>query len=175
MILSLKQNEADFDKMSDESSDLVQISGETRISVNVQQITSRFQSIQSTAKAVTDHQAYLEKFKQASAWLANAQSRYAKCCDARGSRQEVEGQQVVLRELLGEQGTAAQLVNTTVELGEKLYPSTAADGREAVRMQLEELQQALEALLDDVSATDKKLHDKISRVLKYKPGFGLLI
>jgi len=48
--LSLRQNEAEFDKMSDDSSDLVQSSGETRISVNVQQITSRFQSIQNTAK-----------------------------------------------------------------------------------------------------------------------------
>jgi nesprin-1 len=50
LILSLRQNEAEFDKMSDDSSDLVQSSGETRISVNVQQITSRFQSIQNTAK-----------------------------------------------------------------------------------------------------------------------------
>jgi nesprin-1 len=50
LILSLRQNEAEFDKMSDDSSDLVQISGETKISVNVQQITSRFQSIQTTAK-----------------------------------------------------------------------------------------------------------------------------
>lgn len=50
LILSLRQNESEFDKMTDESSDLVQISGETRISVNVQQITSRFQAIQTTAK-----------------------------------------------------------------------------------------------------------------------------
>jgi nesprin-1 len=50
LILSLRQNEAEFDKMSDDFSDLVQSSGETRISVNVQQITSRFQSIQNTAK-----------------------------------------------------------------------------------------------------------------------------
>lgn len=50
LIVNLRQNEAEFDKMSDESSDLVQISEETRFSPSVQQITSRFQSIQATAK-----------------------------------------------------------------------------------------------------------------------------
>ena len=50
LIVNLRQNEAEFDKMSDESSELMQISGETRFSANVQQITSRFQSIQATAK-----------------------------------------------------------------------------------------------------------------------------
>lgn len=50
LIVNLRQNEAEFDKMSDESSELMQISGETRFSASVQQITSRFQSIQATAK-----------------------------------------------------------------------------------------------------------------------------
>lgn len=36
--------------MSDDSSDLVGVSGDTRISVNVQQITSRFKAIQVTSK-----------------------------------------------------------------------------------------------------------------------------
>lgn len=50
LIANLRQNEADFDKMRYDSSDLIQISGETRFSSSVQQITSRFQSIQTTAK-----------------------------------------------------------------------------------------------------------------------------
>lgn len=50
LIVNLRQNEVEFDKMSDESSELMQISGETRFSASVQQITSRFQSIQATAK-----------------------------------------------------------------------------------------------------------------------------
>lgn len=50
MLVSLRQNEVELDKMTDESSELVQMSGEAKISVSVQQITSRFQSVQTTAK-----------------------------------------------------------------------------------------------------------------------------
>lgn len=79
----MKQTEAEFDKMSDESSELVQSSGDTRISVNVQQITSRFQAIQTTAReivkkceqAVVDHKTFNEKYRQCSDWIASAQTR----------------------------------------------------------------------------------------------------
>ena len=50
LVFSITQNQAEIDKMSDDSSDLVGISGDTRISVNVQQITSRFKTIQVTSK-----------------------------------------------------------------------------------------------------------------------------
>nr|CAD7429520.1 unnamed protein product [Timema monikensis] len=159
--------------MSDDSSDLVQISGETRISVNVQQITSRFQSIQTTAKeivkkceqAVTDHEAYLEKYKQCSAWLAAAQARFERCRDGSsvGERQDLVQRSAGLRELLAEQPSATSLLNATVELGEKLYPSTAMEGREDVRQQLQELQQAMETLYDGVSSTERELQAKLSR------------
>lgn len=69
--------------MSDDSTELMQSSGDTRISVSVQQITSRFQSIQATAReivkkceqAVSDHGAYNEKYRQCSDWIAAAQTR----------------------------------------------------------------------------------------------------
>ncbi|XP_059468655.1 muscle-specific protein 300 kDa isoform X2 [Neocloeon triangulifer] len=173
MLLTLKQNELEFDKMSDDATELAHVTGESRISVNIQQITSRFQGIQSTAKeilkkceqAASDHQAYLEKYKQASTWLANAQNKYYRSIDAKSlsTKNDVEKQLASLRELLGEQGASMQLINTTVELGEKLYPFTAVEGREAIRLQLEELQQALETLFDEVSGTEKKLQEKLSR------------
>lgn len=50
LVINLRQNEAEFDKISDDSSELIQISGETKFSASVQQVTSRFQSIQTTAK-----------------------------------------------------------------------------------------------------------------------------
>ena len=48
--MNLRHHEAEFDKMSDDSSELIEISGESRFSASVQQVTSRFQSIQATAK-----------------------------------------------------------------------------------------------------------------------------
>ncbi|XP_063222936.1 muscle-specific protein 300 kDa isoform X4 [Bacillus rossius redtenbacheri] len=173
LILSLRQNEAEFDKMSDDSSELVQISGETRISVNVQQITSRFQSIQSTAKdivkkceqAVADHEAYLARYEQCCSWLAEAQARFDKwrAESGSGARPDLLRCSAALQGLLSEQASASQLLNATVELGEKLYPSTATEGREAVRQQLQELQQALEGLFDAASSLQRQLQAKLSR------------
>lgn len=146
LLQNLKQNENEFDKMTDESSELIQSSGETRLSVNVQQITSRFQSIQATAKevfkkceqAVNDHQGYNDKYKQCSDWIAAAQVKYEQCSDVSnvGSRPELIEKYHAIQELVSQQGSATQLLNNTVDLGEKLYPSTAVEGREAVRLQV---------------------------------------
>lgn len=173
MIVSLRVNENDFDKMTDESSELIQSSGETRISVNVQQVTSRFQSIQSTAKeilkkceqAVSDHQHYNDKYKQCSNWIATAQDKYNKCRDLSqvGSRQDLLENNKAIQELLAQYGSATLLLNNTVELGEKLYPSTGVEGRELIRQQLQELTQALEQLYDNVNSSARLLESKLTK------------
>ncbi|XP_043257159.1 nesprin-1 isoform X10 [Colletes gigas] len=172
LIVNLRQNEAEFDRMSDESSELMQISGETRFSASVQQITSRFQSIQSTAKelvkkceqAVADHAAYLERYKQCSEWLANTRTSYQSIKDDLSSaRQELVSNVATLKDLLGRQSSATLLINNTVEAGERLYPTTGMEGREIVRQQLLDLQQAFEELYDSISSTERELQSKISR------------
>lgn len=159
--------------MTDESSELIQSSGETRISVNVQQVTSRFQSIQTTAKeivkkceqAVADHQQYNDKYKQCSNWIAAAQAKYNKCCESTqiGSRQDLSNNNKAIEELLAQHGSATLLLNNTIEFGEKLYPSTALEGRESVRLQLQDLTQAMEQLYDNVHSTARLLQGKLSK------------
>ncbi|XP_012271233.1 nesprin-1 isoform X8 [Orussus abietinus] len=172
LIVNLRQNEAEFDKMSDDSSELIQISGETRFSASVQQVTSRFQSIQATAKelvkkceqATADHAAYLERYKQCSEWLTSAQTRYQSCRDGvSGTRQELVSKLDTLKELLGQQPSATLLVNGTVDSGERLYPSTGTEGREIIRQQLQDLQKALESLYDGIASTERGIQAKISR------------
>ncbi|XP_076280585.1 muscle-specific protein 300 kDa [Lasioglossum baleicum] len=172
LIVNLRQNEAEFDKMTDESSELMQISGETRFSASVQQITSRFQSIQATAKelvkkceqAVADHAAYLERYKQCSEWLANARTSYQSIKNDFSSTRHVLTTNVfTLKDLLSRQSAATLLMNNTVEAGERLYPTTGMEGREIVRQQLLDLQQAFEELYDSISSTERELQSKISR------------
>ncbi|XP_033150837.1 nesprin-1 [Drosophila busckii] len=168
---TLRQNEADFEQMKDQSSELVQSSGETRIAVNVQQVSSRFQSIQATAKeilkkceqAVQEHAQFNEKYKQAADWLAQAQARYENCSelDSVAAREELLQKQQQIQELLAQQPTALQLLNSTVELGEKCYSSTASEGRDAIRAQLDALN--YEQLYDNVQATARKLQDKLAK------------
>lgn len=52
MLVSLRQNEAELEKMTDGSSEMSRISGEPKLSATVQRVTSRFQSLQSTCKVL---------------------------------------------------------------------------------------------------------------------------
>lgn len=71
----------------------------------------------------------------------------------------------MLEELLGQQNSAMLLLNNTVEVGEKLYTSTSPEGREVIRQQLQDLQQALEALFDGIHSTDRDLKAMLTRYL----------
>ncbi|XP_074030429.1 muscle-specific protein 300 kDa isoform X10 [Leptinotarsa decemlineata] len=170
LILNLRQNEAEFDKMSDDSAELVQSSGDTKISINVQQIISRFQSVQATAKeilkkceqAVAEHKLFNDKYRQCSDWISVAQARFDSCKKdiGSGSRDSLEQQVKVLEELLSQKASATSLLNNTVEFGEKLYPSTSIEGKEILNGQLQELRKGLESLFDEIHETERNLKAK---------------
>ncbi|XP_037820489.1 nesprin-1-like, partial [Lucilia sericata] len=170
---NLRQKEIEFEKIKDDSSELIQSSGETRIAVNVQQVTSRFQSIQATTKeilkkceqAVQDHNAFNEKYKQCSDWMASAQAKYDDSSDLAqvGTREDLLKKQIACKELLAQQPSATLLLNNTIECGEKCYPSTATEGREAIRSQLEELQQTFDQLFDKINTNARKIQDQMSK------------
>lgn len=165
--------------MSDDSSDLMQASSETRITVNVQQISSRFQSMHVAAKeilkkcdqAVADHRLYIEKYNRCASWLANAQEEFARCCcvsDTGGTAVQedlaaIERKIAVQERILSQQQEATSLYNRVVEMGEKLYATTAVEGREAVRVQMQELQATMESFYDNVASTERQLQAKRSR------------
>lgn len=81
----------------------------------------------------------------------------------RNSAQSVLADQAkVLEELLAQKTSSSLLLNATIETGEKLYPSTSAEGREIIRTQLEELQQAFDSIFDDISVADRDLKSKLN-------------
>lgn len=68
-----------------------------------------------------------------------------------------------LKKLIAEKQESLQLLGTVVELGEKLYPATAAEGRETIRLQLEDIQQRFESLYDQIETTERDLHLNLSK------------
>lgn len=81
----------------------------------------------------------------------------------RGLRQDLDDQSKVLEELLSQQTSAALLLNNTIDLGEKLYPSTSTEGKEIINTQIQELQHALEALFDAINNSHRDLKSKKDR------------
>lgn len=164
-----------MDKMSDDSSELIQLSGETRITVSVQQISSRFQSMQVAAKeilkkcqqAVTGHHEYVDRYNESSTWLSVMQNKFAgTCSDADdGDLAVIEKKMSVLKEILSEQQHGISCYNRVIEMGEKLYATTAVEGRETVRIQMQELQSAIESFYDSVSSRERELEAKRARLV----------
>lgn len=173
MVVSLRKSEAEFDKLNDDLSDLIENSNETRIAVNVQQMTSRFQSVQSTAKeivkkceqAVADHNTYQEKYKQCAEWISAAQCNFDECKDskAQNTQADIQAKSDSLKDLLSQKSSALILLNNTVELGEKVYLTTSEEGKEIIRQQLQELQQSLDALYDDIASLERDLQSKLTK------------
>lgn len=48
-------------------------------------------------------------------------------------------------------------LNQVIEVGEKLYPNTAPEGRDAVRQEMRALKLGWDSLFDDLSAVQRKL------------------
>lgn len=48
-------------------------------------------------------------------------------------------------------------LNSSIEFGEKLFGTTAPEGREGVRLQLQDLQSSVESLYDKISKLEREL------------------
>ncbi|XP_025834538.1 nesprin-1 isoform X2 [Agrilus planipennis] len=175
LLLELKRNEPEFDKIADVSTELVQSSGENRLFVNIQQMLSRFQSVQVTAKEIAkkceqafkDHEAFNEKYKQCSDWIAAAQFKYDTCQDniKKEPKKETMLEAIkIFEELIDQRSTVNSMLNNMIELGEKTYWSTSPEGREIIRTQIQELQQAYESLYDAIGSNERDIKDKLNRL-----------
>lgn len=168
----MKKTENDVDKISDEFSDLIENCNDTRITMNLQQMTSRFQSVQSTAKelvkkceqAVNDHTAYQDKYKQCNEWIKTAQHKFDECNKNLSNTPEgIKAKRESLNDLISQRRNATLLVNNTFELGEKLYPSTSPDGKELIEQQLQEIQQAIDNLYDNITKAERDLDSELNK------------
>ncbi|CAL4067346.1 unnamed protein product, partial [Meganyctiphanes norvegica] len=176
LVLSTLQQGGEAERLSEASSDLQASHQDTRITYNVQQVTSRFKALQATAKdllkkceaGVADHHTFVEKYNASVSWLTVAQDKLAKVSEIQGNRSTLSKRSQILNELLAEKINALQLVNVTVELGEKLYTSTAEDGREAIRIQMDDLQTATDSLFDTCANSDRDLQATTTRWQSYE-------
>ncbi|KPJ06864.1 Nesprin-1 [Papilio machaon] len=172
ILANLKKTENDVDKLTDEFSDLIENCNDTRITMNLQQMTSRFQSVHSTAKelvkkcqqAVNDHTAYQDKYNQCTDWIKTAQLKFEECQKNLSNTPDgINAKRESLNELLSQQRNATLLVNNTVELGEKLYPSTSPEGKELIEQQLQDIQQAIDNLFENISKAERNLDSELSK------------
>jgi nesprin-1 len=64
--------------------------------------------------------------------------------------------------------------NNAIESGEKMYPTTAADGREIIRQELRNLRDNWETFADDLNETQRDLETQLMQWTSYDDSFDML-
>ncbi|CAG0880678.1 unnamed protein product [Cyprideis torosa] len=172
LMFVIHKNEPEVDRLSTDGAEL----SEPRISSTIQQVTSRFQALQTTVKEITkkceqgvhDHEVFIEKHNQCVEMLNKCRDLFAKCHDSSGSQSGLEKAEGLIKELLDEKPSLLALLNSTIDAGEKLYPTTSPEGTDIIRDQLKELQTSAELFFDQVSNSTREIQAKLSRWKGYK-------
>ena len=149
--------------------------------MNIQQINSRYLSIQSTIKeilkkssqAFAAHKAYEENYNSCLHWLNTAEESYSKCSDITGNKEEVKQKQKSIENLFRDKHEASSKLNSCIELGEKLFATTAPEGREGVRLQLQDLQTSLDSFYDKLSKLEREIQGKLTKWKGYEESSDL--
>lgn len=73
-----------------------------------------------------------------------------------------------------EMSEASAAIQRATELGEKLYPETSADGRDAVRQELRKLAEKQDSLTEKLSAQQQQLNESQSQLSSFEDGLSQL-
>lgn len=174
LFANLKQNENEFDSLSDKASEIMQSCGDSKNTVVVQQIKSRFLSDENAAKEVikkceqmvNDHKLFKNRYDQCLQSYLKAKNDLESFNNYKNISDRKElGEMFTKVCALAEQHNALnQLLNSTVELGENMYVTTQIGGREIIGLEIQDLQQKIEELYDAIIDMRMKLESKLSNI-----------
>ncbi|CAL1544282.1 unnamed protein product [Lymnaea stagnalis] len=176
----IKSQQRDVDKFTDEAQTLQHLTSESRVGNFVSQLASRYQSLLSSGKElikkcqqnVEDHESFKTKFADSAQWLEKAKKKFSECSESGGSRAELEERLEKVQDLVHERDAGFTKLNHCVELGERLYPSTAPDGREVIRQDLKKLKLGYEGMFDELSTIQRKLEVSLVQWTSFDESYG---
>jgi len=108
----------------------------------------------------------VDKYNECSIQLSNVQSQFKNLNKhplSSQTHQYLIQKNGKLNELLDTKPNVTGLLNSCMELGEKLYLSTSTSGRENIKGQLDELQNVFDTLYDDLLNTNREVKDQLTR------------
>jgi nesprin-1 len=171
-----RQIVTDFEKevtdFLDQSHFLLQTSNAERIKPLVMQISNRYQLLHVLSKEVVnkwqgivdDHQTYDSKFSEANDLLSKFEDNFAVVID----EPNMEQRNAKLQVLAAEKEQILHKINVLVQLAEKLYPDTAAPGREQIRQNLRELRERFDKIDESITELQKKQNTESQQWSSYQ-------
>ncbi|XP_076463750.1 muscle-specific protein 300 kDa-like isoform X7 [Babylonia areolata] len=143
------------------------------------QLMSRYEALKTTARDVIgrwqefvdDHMTYQNNYTKCAEWVATLQKRLKVCGDLAGDKQDVEDRLIKLQEMIAEKEEGASMIHQTVDSGERLFPNTAAEGRDIIRQELRSLREQWDQMGDEVVETQRRLDSNLTQWSSYDENF----
>lgn len=154
--------EKDIDAFIDKSHALLNSSGAERIKPLISQISNRYQLLHVLSKEVINrwqglvenHRAYEDKLEETSSWLTPLEENLAMLQHGELAN-NIEVKSSRLQLLLSEKEQAEHRLSNLTNIGERLFPDTAAPGREKIRKELREIRERWDKLEEGIKEQQK--------------------
>lgn len=116
---------------------------------------------------VMDHEQYAEAFTEAATWLQSTRERLSVCADTSGDKYTIQTQLEKLQEFVVVKEEGQMLIHTSNTWGEKTMTNTSVEGREMIRVELQQLQQEWDNMMAEVTDTKVMLESCLLRWTDY--------
>lgn len=162
---AIAEKEKEVDAFVDNGHSLLLVSGVQKIKPLISQINNRYQNLHTLSKdvinkwqtLVDNHRNYNNKMEEASAWLVPLEEHLS-ILETGELADNIEAKSNRLQVLLSEREQGEHKINSLTMIGERLFPDTAAPGRETIRNDLRDIRDRWDKL-EEAIKRQQKLHD----------------
>lgn len=159
---AITAKEKEIDEFVDRSHVLLHTSGAERIKPLISQISNRYQLLHVLSKEVINrwqalvenHRNYQDKLEETSTWLTPLEEHLAMLQHGELAN-NMEAKASRLQLLLSEREQAEHRLSNLTTIGERLFPDTAAAGREKIRKELRAIRERWDKLEEGIKEQQK--------------------
>lgn len=158
----IAEKEKEVDAFVDNGHSLLLVSGVQKIKPLISQINNRYQNLHALSKEVINkwqslvdnHRNYENKMDEISAWLEPLEEHLA-ILETGELADNIEAKSNRLQVLLSEREQGEHKINSLTLIGERLFPDTAAPGREKIRNDLRSIRDRWDKLEEGIKGQQK--------------------
>ncbi|XP_058454305.1 muscle-specific protein 300 kDa isoform X8 [Malaya genurostris] len=170
----MKQLNLSFENLLDKSTELLQNSGDTKIHMNMQQMKSRMQSVETAVKEIAkkceqafeEHKHFKVKYDDSNRELDQVKGTFDSCkCDYSTNIMNV---MQTVKELLEKHNAISVQCSYVSDVGEMLYTSTAVQGQQLIRVDTQDLMLKFERIFDEINSFFKTCETRLSKLSSIK-------
>ncbi|XP_055538750.1 muscle-specific protein 300 kDa isoform X3 [Wyeomyia smithii] len=165
----MKQINHLFDNLLDKSTELLHSSNDAKITSNMQQMKTKMQTTENTVKEIAklcdqayqEHKAFKVKYDECDQALNQIKDSYDEsimnCSD-------ISNVMVTIGELISKQNLMGVQCSRVSDMGDMLYSTTASEGQQEIRSEIQNLQQKIDRIFDEIDTYFKSCETRLSRL-----------